>query len=256
MKVISRELPDYEELEIYPLSDAHWEDSNCDRKKLLEWRDMVMAEDNRYVVLLGDLLNAATKFSKSDIYSSTDSPDGALDDVIEFLEPISDRIIAIVGGNHEARIYKESGMDPTYRMARELGLQDVYSPDAFLLFLSFGRSQGRACRKQIYSIYARHGSGGGKKAGGKVNSLIDTEAVIDADVFIMGHTHQVFATKKVFYRADYRNKKVTPVTKLFVNSNAWLRYGGYGETLGFSPAAISWPVIKLHGEIRKMQATI
>jgi predicted phosphodiesterase len=257
LKIIKRDLSDFDEIEIYALSDTHFEDSKSNHKKMYEWRAEVLAEDNRFVVINGDIINAATKNSKSDIYSSKDNPDGALDDVVEFLQPIADRILAIVGGNHEARIYNESGIKPMRRVARELGLVDLYTDEAYLLFVSFGKSQGRSCRKMVYSIYGRHGCGsGGKKVGSKANGLVDIENIIDADIYIQGHTHQSFATRKSFFRADYRNKKVTLVEKLFVNTNAWLDFGGYGEVLGFSPSSIKWPVITLNGIERKAEATI
>lgn len=254
IKVISCELPQFDELRIFPLSDCHFEDAFSNHKKLLEWRQQVLSSENNYVVINGDIINAATKNSKSDIYSSTDNPDGALDAVAEFLQPLVDegRILAIVDGNHEARIYKESGVKPMRRLAKELGIVDKYAPDAYILFVSFGLSQGRTCRKMVYSIYGRHGSGGGKKVGGKANALVDMEAVIDADIYIAGHTHQPMIIPRTFTRCDYRNKKITYVEKMFINTNAFLTYGGYGEVGGFTPPSIRWPIIILNGHERKI----
>lgn len=257
MKTIVRDLSDqFDELNIYALSDCHWEDSHSNRKKLLEWRDEVLSQENNFVVINGDIINAATKHSKSDIYSATDNPDAALDAIVDFLEPISDRILAIVDGNHEARIYNESGIKPMKRVARELGLHDAYANDAYILFVSFGRSQGRSYRKMVYSLYGKHGNGlGGKKVSSKANSLADMETIIDADVYVMGHTHQLMAFSKRFYRVNYRNKKLMAVEKLFVNTNSWMNYGGYGETGGYSPSSLKWPIIRLDGRQRDMKVT-
>lgn len=263
MKVIKHDRLDkgfvpFENLNIYLLSDVHWEDSLCNRKKLFQWRDEVLSAENNFVIINGDIINAATRNSVSDVYSSKASPDRALDEVSDFIRPLVDanRVLAIIDGNHEKRVAKESGIKLMKRLSRELGIEELYAEEAYMLFLSFGQSQGRDCRQMVYSVYGRHGSGGGKKAGGKVNSLSDMQLVIDADIYVMGHTHMPVIFPSTYYRVNYRNRKVTPVEKMFVNTNAFLDYGSYGEEQGFSPTAIRWPVVILSGKERHISAKI
>lgn len=254
MKIIKHDLGPYEELNLYFLSDAHWEDANSNHKKLLQWREEVLSEENNFVIVNGDIINAATRNSVSDIYSSRSTPDKAMDEIADFLEPISDRILAIIDGNHEGRVNKESGIKPMHRLSRELSIEDMYADDAYLIFLSFGMSQGRSSRKMVYTVYGKHGSGGGKKMGGKANQLKDMSESIDSDVYVVSHTHAPIIFPGVFYRCDYRNKKVTPTEKMYVNTNAFLDYGGYGEAKGFAPASLRWPIITLNGYERIINA--
>lgn len=247
MKVISHDLPKFTELELYPLADVHIGDPLQDKKRIAQFINEVLDEPHRYVIVNGDILNWASRNSVSDIYSEEISPNEQIDEAVDLLEPIRDKILVIVDGNHEQRAYKSEGISPMYQVAKRLNIFDKYSPGAYLLFLSFGKSQGRECRKMIYSLYGRHRTSGGKRPGSKANALEDMSMIVDADIYLVSHSHLPLTMKKSFFRCDYRNRKVTQVDKLFVNSNAFLKYGGYGEELGFTPTSTQYPKIILDG---------
>jgi hypothetical protein len=80
--------------------------------------------------------------------------------------------------------------------------------------------------------------------------------VIDADVFIHSHTHVPMVLRKTFFRVDYRNEKATQIEQLFVNTNSFLNFGGYGENFGYSPTSTKYPKIILDGVERKATAVI
>lgn len=260
MKIIHRELDRFDNIEIYPLSDVHIEDNLHDNKRLYKWRKEVLEQPNRFVILNGDLINMATRHSVSDVYAATMTPGKAIQKTIEFLQPIKDRILAATTGNHEFRAYKDDGIDimelAMIALFGEEKTKEIYSPGAYILYLSFGRSQYRDCRKMIYSIYSKHGAGGGRKIGAKAIRLLEMQETIDADIYIHSHTHVPFVTRSKFFRCDYRNRQVTEVEHLFVNTNAFLNFGGYGEEKGFSPTSTKYPKIILNGIEREMQAVI
>lgn len=260
MKVIKIDLPSdvlNNEIKIFPLSDVHIEDPACNKKKLFAWREDVLSAPNNYVIINGDIINCALKNSKSDVFSSTMTPDEAMDYVVDFLEPIKDRILSVCSGNHDSRMSKETSVNPLRRICKELNIEDKYHPHACVVFISFGKSQGRDCRKQPYVIFHRHGNGGGKKIGGKANNLQSLSEVIDCDAYIISHTHQSLVFKQNYYRTDYKNKKITPVEKTFVNSNAWLDYeNSYAVSLGCTPASLQYPVMILKGYEKKIEVKL
>ena len=258
MKTIKVDLPqEFDNIYLYPLSDVHIEDPAHNHKALLKWREEVLEADDRFVLLNGDLVNMATRGSVSDVYSATMTPDEAMTKMVEFLEPIKHKILAVTSGNHDGRAYKESGIDATRRICRELGIEDKYSTDAVVLFISFGKSKGREVRKQIYSIFMRHGTGaGGRKVGSRANSLEDAMNIADCELYIQGHTHQSITFRKSFLRADLRAKKMIPVEKVFLNLNAWLNYEGYGVAFGYHPPSIIHPVVKLNGFSKKIEVKL
>ena len=80
--------------------------------------------------------------------------------------------------------------------------------------------------------------------------------IVDADVYIMGHTHLPMIMKQGFFRVDRLNCAVTRVDKLFVNTSAMLNYGGYGEAFQYKPSSKDCPVIYLGGKKRFMDAKL
>jgi predicted phosphodiesterase len=259
MQTISINLgKDIDRLELHILADLHIGDPHCDINDIKKRVELIKENKNAYVILNGDLINNATCQSVSDTYSEQMSPMEQLKMVIDMFKPIKDRIICAVSGNHENRTYKTDGIDLTRLIMREFGLEDRYSMESMVVFLSFGeqsrnKSKGR---QQLYTIYTTHGTGGGKKAGGKINSLMDLAGIIDTDIYIHSHTHLPIIAKQDYFRTTLLNRSVKKVTKLFVNTAASLDYGGYGEMHGFNPASKDSPVIYLNGTKRGIAAKL
>lgn len=256
MKPIKADLSkDLEAIEIHPLADLHIGDMSCDFKAILDELEYIKNTPNCYCVLDGDLMDTAIAASVGDTYSSSHSPMEQLQECINLFEPIKDKILAVVGGNHENRIYKSDGIDTTELMCRQLGIVDRYSPTTALIFARFGHDR-KHNRRLCYTIYMTHGSGGGRKEGGKINRLADLATIVDADIYLMAHVHQPAAFRNCFYRADPQNSAITKTEHLFVNTAAWLRYGGYGDKQSYKPASNINPIIHLDGRKKGARALI
>jgi predicted phosphodiesterase len=256
MKCIKIDLPeDLKNIEVHTLADLHLGDKHCDIRTIQERIRHIKDTDNAYVILNGDLMNNATKTSVSDSYSEKLTPMQQIGQAVDLIEPIKKKILSIQSGNHEARTYRKEGIDLTEVMARELGLVDKYSDNAALLFVRMGWNEARK-RKQWYSLFANHGSGGGRKEGAKAIRLADMASIVDADIYIHSHTHLPMIMKQAFYRVDTSNSAANCVDKLFVNTSATLNYGGYGETYEFKPASKDTPVIYLSGERKHFTAKL
>lgn len=256
MKIITHELPKYTDIEIYPVGDLHIGDKHHDKERVKELIEEIKEQENRYIILNGDIINNATKHSVSDSYSEVLTPNEQIDETVWLFESLKDRILCITEGNHEERSYRNDGIKIMYQVAQRLDIVKRYSEGAYLLFISFGKSQGRDNRKMIYSIYGKHGAGGGRRPGAKMNRLEDMMMIVDADIYIHGHTHLPAVMRKSFFRCDYRNRKITEVDKLFVNTNAFLKYGGYGESKGYTPMSTRYPKIILDGVYRQSKALL
>lgn len=259
MKVIKTELSEsLTSIELHPLFDLHIGDSLSDGLLIQETIEHIKNTPNAYCVLGGDLMDTAIATSVGDTYGANLQPMQQLETCVKLFTPIKDKVLAIVPGNHENRIYRTDGIDITAVMAAQLGLQDKYSATSALLFIRFGKDMGDSHhgRKVPYTVYLRHGSGGGKKEGGKINALADMAQVVDADAYICGHAHLPASFRTGFYRTNYGNSSVGYVDKLFVNAAACLNYGGYGESAGFKPSSKLNPVIYLDGTKRYATALI
>lgn len=255
MKTIKCDLPFAEQIEIHPMSDLHIGDRHCDYKSILERIEYIKNTPNCYCILDGDLMDMAVSTSIGDTYGASIQPMEQLKHCVRLFEPIKDKILAVLPGNHEHRIYKTDGLDITELMCSQLGIMDRFSSTTALVFVRFGKSKERN-RPQLYTIYVTHGTGGGRKEGGKINRLADLSAIVDADIYVMGHTHLPVIMKESYFRVSGSNSSVALVDKLFVNTAASLDYGGYGDAQGYKPASKQSPVIYLNGLKREMKAQL
>ena len=81
-------------------------------------------------------------------------------------------------------------------------------------------------------------------------------AIVDADVYIHGHTHLPMVFKQAFYRVSTQQCSAQLVDKLFVNSGACLQYGGYGQAQEYKPTSLATPVIQLEARNKNATATL
>ena len=257
MKAIKCDLPFAEVIEIHPMGDKHIGDSMCDFKSIMEEIEYIRTTPNAYCILTGDLMDTAIASSIGDTYGANLQPMEQLKMCAKIFEPIKDKIIAVLPGNHENRVYKSDGIDMTEVMCSQLGVGDRYSPTTALLFIRFGTQGGKYHnRPQLYTAYVTHGSGGGRREGGKVNRLADLASIVDADIYIHSHTHLPVIFREGFFRTYPSTSTFGMVDKLFVNTAASLDYGGYGDKAGFKPASKRSPVIYLHGLKHDMWAKL
>lgn len=251
---------EWTEARIYTLADLHIGDSHCVEAEVMRRIRQAEEDPHGLVLLNGDICNTALRHSVSDVYTEVLTPMQQMHKMVELLRPVKDKIIGVTTGNHEHRAYKDAGLDITRTVCREIGIEDRYSPEGILVFLRFGhktedRHSDRAA-KQWYTIYATHGSGGGRKEGAKAIRLADMASIVDADVYVHSHTHLPMVMKQSFFRTDERNCSVRLVPKLFVNTGAALGYGGYGQAQEFKPSSIDTPVIYLSGSNKYATATL
>ena len=265
MITIKIDLPrELESLEIHVFADEHIGDEHCDMNRLKERIEYVKNTPNAYCIFNGDILDNATRTSIGDVYMQEFNPMEQLRKAVELFSPIADKILCITHGNHENRTYNKEGINLSYLIASQLGLAHKYTPTSAVLFVRFGEvpdykresnGSGRL-RKLCYTIYTLHGSGGGRKEGAKAIRLADMASIIDTDIYIHSHTHLPMVMKQAFHRLDYRNSSVSIVDKLFVNTAANLKYGGYGEAGEFKPSSTDSPVIYLDGRKKEFKAKL
>jgi hypothetical protein len=238
MKVIKKELSnEFTYVNIYPLADLHIGSRYFKRKVLEEHLEIIKNDPNGLIILNGDLINNSIKDSVGDVFEETLNPEEQIDLLVELFEPLKDKIIGVSAGNHEARTYKNTGISVLKNFCYRLNLIDVYTNIANLTFLSFGKSRGRDNVKHTFTIYNSHGRGGGKLIGSKANRVHNLSSICpNADLYIHSHTHAPITFKDSYISADTRNKGISIQHRLFVNTNAYEGFGGYGEIIGLAPS--------------------
>lgn len=259
MKVIKSNLPkELDMLELHIFADEHIGDYHCDVPRLKSRIEYVANTKNAYCILNGDIVDYTSRSSIGDIETRELNIMEQLNRAVELFTPIKKKILCITNGNHENRGYKKEGFDISRVVASQLGLASVYSQTSAFVFLQFGtmaHSKGpKSSKKQHYTLYVNHGSGGGRKEGAKAIRLADMASVCDADIYIHSHTHLPMVLKEGYFRVDVQNSSVHNVTKLFVNTASNLDYGGYGAAQEYKPNSKDTPIIYLNGSKREMTA--
>jgi len=257
VKIVNVKLSeDIKKLYIIPISDVHLGDKHLNMKLLKETLKRIKEEENTYTILNGDFCNFALKNSKSDVYEDDLSPMEQLNLMLDLIEPIKDKILVISTGNHEDRIKKETNMDVTSLVAKQLGIEDRYADGWWYLYLRFGKKVVGAYKPMCYQITGYHGSGGGRKPGGKANRLQEMSQVVIADIYIMGHTHSPMSMKQQIYLPDYANNTLNKKEMHYIISNSFLEPGGYAEKLGMLPVSNTITEIELDGTKREIKTRL
>ncbi len=257
MKVIKHKLGEFEQLQILPLADLHIGDIHSNGQKIMEWLKYIEETPNCYTILNGDICDTATRQSIGDVYSSTYNPMAQLEQAVKLFGPIKDKILAVTAGNHEARIWRTDGIDTTQLICHQLGINDCYSPESAIIFVQFGKQNShKMYQPMLYSIYCVHGSGGGRKEGGKINRLVELSSIVDADIYLHSHVHTPAIVRNSYFRVDTRKCTTHKVDRLYINTSSSLDYGGYGEVQSYKPNSLETPLILLDGHKRGMRAVL
>lgn len=239
---------------VVPLSDVHFGNQFFSPKHFQRTVDVIKENPRIYTVLNGDLCDAVIKDSLGDIYHQVHTPQDQRDWIIAQLLPIRSKILGMTTGNHEERIARRVGVDISKDIAEALNIP--YRPDGLLLKISLGQGNSRHPDKPyIYWGYFTHGYGGARTKGAKNAKVERTAAYIHADFYVMSHDHDVNVTPAVYLLPDNRTHtdpdtgfivgRVVAHRKMLIKSNAYMKWGGYGERGGFAPVDLEAPIIKL-----------
>lgn len=244
--VVHRDYSSLGSLHTYPIGDIHLGAPECAEDALDEWLKYLLDAEDVSMLNTGDNLNCAITSSVSDTYAETMTVGQARARLTEKFRPLAEKGIldGIIDGNHEERIYRAVGDSPNAAVAEALGVP--YAPAALLVVYHVG--------DQEYNLYVRHGRGGGGTMGAAVNRLEKQERIIDADVYVSGHTHtQVAFPKNTFVR---EGDQVVRKKRLFICSGSFLGYEDYAKVAGFAPAHIGAPRIFFDGRRHDIHASV
>ena len=233
-------LGDIPEATIYPLADVHLGAEGAEVQAFYALIDQIAQEPNSYVTIQGDLIDNGTRNGVTNIFRATMPPSQQKKEMAKALEPIRDKILCILPGNHERRSGKDADDCPMYDIAAKLDLEDRYREDMAFVRIALGINRTHTGHGKPYSylLACVHGAGGGALTGSGVNRAERFASGMDGvDVFIHGHTHKPYAARSSKLVVDMQNKRVTRIPTLTMCAGSWLGYIGYPVTMMLNPAA-------------------
>lgn len=205
----------------------------------------------------GDFIDNGIPGSKTDVLGQTMNMQDQIDLAVKLLDPIKDKILCILDGNHEDRTKRAAGIDVTSFMAFRLGIQEVYSTGTgvVLLDLKFGKGarSGVKTASHHFTVVVAHGTRSGVTIGAAANGLEGLqEIIVNADLYIIGHTHKVLNFIKEVYYVNLYGFLETKV-QYYINTTAFLKYGDYGKDKLYPPTTIKpQTVVVRASEVKKL----
>ena len=194
MQVVRLDIPE-DHGYLIPLGDLHRGDRHLSTRglsKLKGYLDWVIERKNAYVFLMGDILNVASRSSKTNPFESMSGND-EYQKAVELFKPYASRIIGCITGNHEQRMYKDYGFNPLQPFCNELGVQ--YCGFSAAIRIRVGKRKDRKNEfQQMYWGFAHHGNGGGGTLGAALNKKMKLQEIVHGmDFYMAGHDHQLIA---------------------------------------------------------------
>lgn len=169
-------------------------------------------------------------------WSQTEIPDQQFKHSVEILQPMRDKLLFAIPGNHEARTFRNAGFDIARELAERVGIE--YFPDYCFCTIKWKGMKFRLC--------AHHGTGAAASPGGQRNAARKDMPWVGADLYWTGHLHQPIAD--VVYRADYDQSTDRMVSRssIVIISPSYLRYfGGYGAAKRLGPGSLGITIAEL-----------
>jgi len=246
MKYIECEIPE-QECYVIPISDLHIGDPNFEKigrpilNETLLWLEK---QTNAKIFLNGDIFNCASRQSKT---SPFESDINEYQTAIDIFEPVKDKIIGAIDGNHEARMIDDYGISPLQLFCRELKIP--YSKWSAVVRFKVGKRKDSNRWYQNYFGYFHHTTGGGSTIGGKINRVTKLRELVESIDFYCGsHNHQLaIAPQDVFY-PSMQDKTVKKRRIWYIDCGSYLDWNdSYAEKNMLAPTKLGSPKIKLDG---------
>jgi hypothetical protein len=223
--------------EVMFIGDVHYGSPQCDKQRFLDNLQYCL-DHSIYVHLMGDLIESATRHSVgAGVYEQENPAEDQHEQMVAWLQPLADMhlILGSHAGNHEERIYKESGINISKALCRELHVP--YLGDACWSNFVVG--------KQTYSIYSLHGRTGSRFDGTALLALERISTSFFCDLCAMGHVHKTINSIVVMQKT--KNGLVTEHKKHLLITGAYLRYdNSYGAALGLPISKMGSPKVKFY----------
>lgn len=240
-------------IKIKPIMDLHKGAKTCDIKAFKEY--LKDRDEKTWFMTVGDLWDAIYfrdkrfKASEHDHTFDDDPIDIEVQEMVDLLLPIKDRLICIGHGNHEETILKMHHTNMSKRLADTLKIPFVgYS---YWLRLMLGWKGGGRVRS--IDFFCTHGFGGGTRTeGGSITKYSKFSDRFLCDVFIAGHDHRKqYVRYPLLGIAGVKDVKLISRTKLVCLGGSWKKAysdttsATWEETKGFPASEIGGMTVEI-----------
>jgi hypothetical protein len=251
MEIITKCFKD-SSIHLYAIGDCHIGDK-CfgkeSRRKLQGYIKWIKETPNAYAVLMGDIVNCATMTSPSSPFAQDMTLAEQIAKAVYYFDPIKDKILGAIDGNHEQRLSRFSGFSPTISICERLGIHYLQA-SAVIIFRLGCRPTKEASSsgsRASFAGYFHHTTGGGATVGGKLNRVEKlTGIVADADFYCGSHNHLLAASHHTIKVIDRTLSRVENLRQILVDCGGFLEWdGSYAEEKELGILKIGSPRINM-----------
>jgi predicted MPP superfamily phosphohydrolase len=185
---------------IIPIGDIHLGNINCNVEKLKNTLQWIRDKEDTYIIGMGDYIEAINfsdpRFNPLSISSEylkrlDDIVIKEKEELVELFEPVRDRIICFLEGNHERKVHEKYHINIQKEICEELGVIDAST-------ISYIRIKVRGSHKRSVIVHAYHGSNAPSEGTTALSQLIKNSRGKDADIFLCAHSHHLISTSELY----------------------------------------------------------
>lgn len=213
-------------LELIQLTDLQFGSTLCKVPRIIEYRDWILKAPNRFIIMTGDNIDAATIFSPGTPWDNLFGPQSQAYRFAEIFAPARHRIMGYVGGNHERRAMPAFGDIGTLIATL---LRVPYSAGQQLIDVHFGEHKP-------FKIHTWHGVGGARTKGAVAQNLDRMMQRGDSQLYLCGHYHQGIVLPGWRTVRDKSGKIRLEKIMGAVGTSFLDFFGGYAEVAGMNPS--------------------
>lgn len=217
VKVYKKEYRPGDQYRALLMSDLHWDNPKCDRKRLKKDLDYALEHDLD-IFINGDLFCAMQgrydgRRMKGDIreeHNTATYLDSLVNTAVKWFEPYAKNIRLIGYGNHETSILKNCETDLLERLVDGLNARGaditLGGYGGWVVWSFYQPDHGNAMR---YKMKYFHGSGGGGPVTkGVIQNQRAMASIQGADLYTSGHVHESYVMTHVVEDLSNNHKPV------------------------------------------------
>jgi hypothetical protein len=182
----------------------------------------------------------------------------------QLLAPIKDKCLWLIRGNHEDSIVHKFQRDVYYEVGKAMGASAenpiMLGYQGFAVLRMVRRSPGGAGSTYTYTIYAHHGYGEGRLAGGKALKLERLPKNYQANLCLYGHQHSKIVNEPVpRVRPGKNNTIVEELTYTCMTGSYLQSYDKkgkkevYSEAKAYQPVAVGSIRVRVHPDTQQVE---
>jgi hypothetical protein len=226
---------------LYPLVCMHVGAAQCDMEFITEHIERLRKDPNGKGIYLGDGGECVTRLSKGGIYEQLLSPQQQHDVIVEMLDPVKDKLLFGIRGNHGHRIYKETGLSFDKNLCHRLGIP----------YLGVSAFCNLVVNRSSYDLFLHHGSDSGTGLQSKVTKAENFGRFVQADALLTAHSHICVEMPPMALLSANNNSKTikTQLRHQYICGCGYDSRSGYAEEKAYPPILPAYMVIAFDGRI-------